>query len=60
MNITFLPGQTSRLIPVNTIDDSIVEVEEDFSAFLSNPSSGLMLGIDDAALIFVSDNDGKH
>lgn len=59
--ITFSPGETSVLVPVNTIDDEIVESEEDFSALLTGPSSGLMLGDTPDALIIIADNnDGKY
>ena len=44
---------------MNTINDSVVEVEEDFFASLSSPSSGLLLGEVRSALIFIGDNDGK-
>ena len=61
--ITFPVGVTSQTVPVDTLDDSIDENEESFSASLSNPmGSGLPfeLGDDDTATANIVDTDSTY
>lgn len=57
--ITFIAGETQASIPVDTTDDEIAELPEDFTALLSNPSEGLAVGANIAASITIRDNDCK-
>ena len=56
--LTFAAGQTTRTIPVTTINDSIREPDESFSVILSNPSGATMLA-DDTATGTITDNDSS-
>ncbi len=56
--LTFTAGQTTRTIPVTTINDSIREPDESFSVILSNPSGATMLA-DDTATGTITDNDSS-
>lgn len=60
MTITFPAGTTELAIPVNTTDDEIAELPEDFTALLSNPSQGLAVGAQDTATVTITDNDGVY
>jgi len=42
--ITFAAGETSKIVAVDVVDDSLVEGNETFALTLSNPSAGLVLG----------------
>lgn len=55
--ITFQPGETSKQVGIQLIDDSLLEAEEDFSVQLSNPSSGAELGAISSFKIKVQDNE---
>ena len=60
--ITFPAGTTSRSVPVDTLDDDISELTENFGAELSNPNgAGLPfnLGSQDTANADITDNDRK-
>ena len=54
--IIFTPSMTKVNITVDTIDDQIVEPEENFLVILSTDSSVVQLGISDADVI-IEDND---
>ena len=54
--IIFTPSMTEVNITVDTIDDQIVEPEENFLVILSTDSSVVQLGISDADVI-IEDND---
>ena len=60
MTITFPAGQTSVMIPVDTTEDEIAELLEQFTATLSNPSEGLIVGDDDVATIEIGDDDCEY
>ena len=57
MTITFPAGQTSITFPVDTTEDEIAELLEQFTATLSNPSEGLIVGANEQALIEIVDDD---
>ena len=54
--INFAPGQTSVVVSLPTIDDSLLEGAETFSVSLSNPSTGARI-IHDTATMTIQDND---
>jgi YD repeat-containing protein len=55
--LTFAAGQTSLTISVSTIDDTLVEGAESFSASLSSPTTGASIGTGTATAT-INDNDG--
>ncbi len=54
--ITFLAGERQFDIPVEIRDDDVAELEESFTAVLSNPSAGLAVGSRDTATVFITDD----
>jgi hypothetical protein len=54
-SLTFDPGQTSKTITVNTIDDSVYEGNEAFAVNLTNPVGGVI--VDGQGLGTIVDND---
>ena len=58
--ITFAAGDTRVSIPVDTIDNDVAELPEDFSALLSNPSEGLAIGAQDTATVTITDDESKQ
>ena len=60
MTFTFPAGQTSIMIPVDTTEDGVSELLEQFTATLSNLSEGLTVGDDDEATIEIGDDDRKY
>ena len=57
--LTFPPGTTSVSVPLENIDNGINEELEFFSAVLSTPTNGLLLGTNINANVFIVDDDGK-
>lgn len=55
--LTYLAGDLSKTFSVTTIDDAAVESTETFSASLSAPSGGAMLGSPSGATAAINDND---
>ena len=55
--LTFLDGETSKLIIVPIIDDSVSESPKFFSLSLSNPTGGATLGIQTSIQITIGDDD---
>ncbi len=53
--VTFLPGQTTVVVPVPTISDATVEAVEQFTATLSDPSEGVQLGDSEATVSITED-----
>ncbi len=47
--VTFAPGETSKTATVTIVGDTIPEPDEGYSVTLSNPSSGLVVGVASAA-----------
>ena len=56
--LTFLPGDTSQVVPVSITNDDTNEEQEMFTATLSNPL-GASLGPDTTATISIDDDDRK-
>ena len=59
--ITFETGESGEsevLVPVDTIDDAIAELQESFEAILSDPTGGLMIGAQSIATINILDDEG--
>ncbi|HUE70652.1 MAG TPA: S8 family serine peptidase, partial [Pirellulaceae bacterium] len=54
--ITFAPGQTTRTILVQALDDAVYEGNETFVVNLSNPSSGAII-TDTQGVATITDND---
>ena len=54
--VTFLPGEATKSLTVNTQGDAVVEGDEGFSVSLSNPSSGLLIGTAAATGIILNDD----
>jgi len=53
---TFAPGDLSETITVPILDDTALEGNEDFTATLSNPSGGAVLGVADTATVTILDD----
>lgn len=58
-SVTFLAGETSANIVVNTVDDAIAEFDERFEILLSAPTNGLILGGTNRASIVILNDDSK-
>ena len=58
LTVTFPAGSTTQEVLVQTVEDSIHERAESFTAILSNPVGG-ELGTDTTATVIIADNDGK-
>ena len=57
-NVTFYPGETGPMsIPIDIIDDKIVEETERFIVFLSSKSPATTVG--KPAFVNIIDNDGN-
>ncbi|MEX2298778.1 MAG: Calx-beta domain-containing protein, partial [Dongiaceae bacterium] len=56
--LTFTSGATSQTVAVSTIDDTIVEGDEDFTVTLSNAGAGTIVA-SQANTIIEDDNDGS-
>ena len=57
--VTFPAGETTQVITVMTLEDSLSEGIEDFSATLSNPvGDGLSIGDMGTATVTIDDDDG--
>jgi len=55
--LTFLDGETSKMISIPIPDDSISETDKYFSVNLSNPTGGATLGNQSSIQIGIGDND---
>lgn len=55
--LTFAPGQTTRTINVNTIDDSVGEPQENLVVELSNPNGATIPGNGAVGTALIDDND---
>ena len=62
LRLTFQPGATSISLAVATIDDTLIEAQEQFEAFLSVPANSSALGVKRGspymASVDIEDNDG--
>lgn len=54
--VTFLAGETTKLINANVAGDSLVEANEGFTMTLSSPSAGATLGVASASAIIRNDD----
>ena len=56
VDVTFQPGETGpKSIPINIVDDDVVEPTEEFTVTLSSSSPGVTVG--EPATVFIKDND---
>jgi dienelactone hydrolase len=55
--LTFLAGETNKLVRVPILNDELVETIETFQAALSNPTGGAILGVRTNAIVQITDND---
>ena len=55
--ITFLPGETSKTIYVQILDDATIEGTEFFYIYLKNPQGNAFIGNNILTRVFISDND---
>ena len=58
MDVTFDPGATTASVTVQIIDDTYIEENEIFSAFLTSSESNVVIG-DDMANVTIVDDDGE-
>jgi len=58
--VTFTPGETRAIVPVSSTEDSIDEINEDFSVMLRNPTGQTQLGPDNEAEVTIVDDDGNQ
>jgi hypothetical protein len=56
-NLTFLAGETNKLVVVPILNDGFIEQVESFRATLENPSGGAELGTRTNATVRIADND---
>ena len=56
--IVFAAGETQSSFDVVILDDEVAEQPESFTASLSNPIQGLMLGGDIIATVNIEDDEG--
>ena len=57
--LTFPRGQTTSTISIVSTQDEVQEGPEQFTATLTNPTSGLQIGSSDTATVTIRDDDGK-
>lgn len=57
-SVTFQPSETSKLVSVATVDDSVTEPSETFAVNLSSPSAGTTIATG-AATATINDNDAN-
>jgi len=57
-HLTFLPGETTKILDVPIVDDVYVEGDETFTIALSNPA-GAVLGGPSSSLVTITDNDSS-
>ncbi|HEV7890689.1 MAG TPA: NF038122 family metalloprotease [Pyrinomonadaceae bacterium] len=55
--VTFNPGETSKTVNIQIIDDTQTEVTETVVMQLNNPSTGVTLGSPSTATLFITDDD---
>ena len=57
--LTFSMGQTTASVSVMTVENEVQEGTRQFTAILSNPTSGLQVGPSGTATVNIADNDGR-
>ena len=55
--LSFAPGQTTGLIPLTIVDDTLDEDAEQFTVTLSNPTGGAALAPPETTTVAIVDND---
>ena len=58
--VTFSAGQVEATLLVSTVEDTMKEPTEQFSARLQNPTGGAVVGTADTAQISIQDDDGNY
>lgn len=58
--VTFTAGQTIAVRPVDVLEDDTAESAELFHAELSNPSVGVVLGVERRATAEILNNEGTY
>ena len=62
--MSFVPGQMTASIIVDTVNDSTIELTEQFKATLTIPAAsssiGVIKGSPDVALVDILDDDGRE
>ncbi len=59
ITVTFANGETSKIVTIPIIDDSILESNETINLTLSNPTNGATIGTQNSAVVNIIDNDFK-
>ena len=57
ITVEFLPGETMKNLTISIIDDDDREGSESFVVLLSNPSSGLLIGIPSVLSVTITADD---
>ena len=55
--MTFAPGETSKTLTVEVLDDSVHETAETILVTLSNPAGGAIVGARNVATLTIDDDD---
>lgn len=55
--LTFEPGETSKTVQIETVDNIIAEGDTQFSVLIKKPSANAVLGSTSAAKVTIQDND---
>nr|WP_277883323.1 Calx-beta domain-containing protein [Nostoc flagelliforme] len=57
ITVTFAAGETSKIVAIPIINDSVLEATETLSLTLTNPTGGATLGTQKTAILNIVDND---
>ena len=55
--VSFLPGETFKIIPIKILDDTLIESTETFTLLLSNSTGSAVLSAPDKTTVSILDND---
>ena len=58
--LTVSPGASTLSISLTSIEDNILEVVQNLTVTLANPTSGLFLGLRRMAVVNIVDRDGEQ
>jgi hypothetical protein len=56
--LTFPPGVTKQAFTITTLDNTLAQGRKDLTIHLSDPSPGLLIGVNDRPVIIDDDDDG--
>ncbi len=56
--VNFASGETSKIVTIHIIDDTLVETTENLNLILSNATGGATIGAQNTAILSILDNDG--